>query len=77
MIGTLPGSQDLLRAITEYDLVGVQTERDADNLRRGIIQETEAIQRTADVIVRGGRQTRVKGFPIAIDVSSFERAARR
>ncbi|QRM34147.1 alpha,alpha-trehalose-phosphate synthase (UDP-forming) [Microvirga sp. VF16] len=77
VIGTLPGSQDLLRAITEYDLVGVQTERDADNLRRGIIQEFDATQRTADVIVLGGRQTRVKDFPIAIDVSSFEQAACR
>jgi trehalose 6-phosphate synthase len=77
VIGTLPGSQDLLRAITDYDLVGVQTERDADNLRRGIIQEFDAAQRTADVIVLSGRQTRVKAFPIAIDVSSFEQAARR
>jgi len=77
VIGTLPGSQDLLRAIMDYDLVGVQTERDADNLRRGIIQEFDAAQRTADVIVLSGRQTRVKGFPIAVNVSSFEQAARR
>lgn len=77
VVGTLPGSQDLLRAITEYDLVGVQTERDADNLRRGILQEFDAAQRTSDVIVLGGRETRVKGFPIAIDVSSFEETARR
>ena len=34
VLGTLPGSTDLLRAIMDFNLVGVQTERDADNLRR-------------------------------------------
>ena len=33
VLGTLPGSTDLLRAIMDFNLVGVQTERDADNLR--------------------------------------------
>jgi trehalose 6-phosphate synthase len=32
VLGTLPGSTDLLRAIMDFNLVGVQTERDADNL---------------------------------------------
>ena len=77
VVGTLPGSRDLLRAITDYDLVGVQTERDADNLRRGILQELDAAPRRSDVIVLDGRQTRVKAFPIAIDMNGFEQAARR
>ena len=34
VLGTLPGSTDLLRSIMDFNLVGVQTERDADNLRR-------------------------------------------
>ena len=36
VFGTLPGSTDLLRSIMDFSLVGVQTERDADNLRRAL-----------------------------------------
>src|SRR3954464_13640786 len=39
VFGTLPGSRELLRAVADYDLVGVQIEQDADNLRRGLVQE--------------------------------------
>ncbi len=39
VLGALPGSRELLRAVMDYDLVGVHTERDADNLRRGLIHE--------------------------------------
>jgi trehalose 6-phosphate synthase len=77
VFGTLPGSKELLRAITDYDLVGVQTERDADNLRRGLIQELGATQRKADVIEVGEQRTRVKSFPIGIDLRGFEQAAQR
>ncbi|MGO4572942.1 alpha,alpha-trehalose-phosphate synthase (UDP-forming) [Microvirga sp. 2TAF3] len=77
VFGTLPGSRELLRTITDYDLVGVQTERDADNLRRGIVQELGATQRKSDLISLNGRQSRVKGFPIGIDVAGFQQAARR
>jgi trehalose 6-phosphate synthase len=77
VLGTLPGSQDLLRDITEYNLVGVQTDLDADNLRRGLVQEVGAIQRKGDLVELGEKQIRVKGFPIGIDVNSFQQAAKR
>ncbi len=77
VLGTLPGSRELLRAITDYDLVGMQTDRDADNLRRALIQEFGAAQRKADIVELGERQTRVKGYPIGIDVRGFEQAAQR
>lgn len=77
VLGTLPGSRELLRAITDYDLVGVQTDRDADNLRRGLVQEFGAAHRKGDVVELGERQTRVKGYPIGIDVHGFEQAAQR
>ena len=77
VLGTLPGSSDLLRAITEYSLIGVQTERDADNLRRSLIQEIGARPIGADRLVLGHARTRVKSFPIGIDVAGFQKAAER
>jgi trehalose 6-phosphate synthase len=77
VFGTLPGSRELLRAVADYDLVGVQIEQDADNLRRGLVQELGAVQRSADLLAVGGRRIRVKSFPIGIDVKGFRQAAER
>jgi trehalose 6-phosphate synthase len=77
VLGALPGSRELLRAITDYNLVGVQTERDADNLRRSLVQELGATNHRGDVVHLGEHQTRVKSFPIGIDVRGFEQAAQR
>ena len=77
VFGTLPGSRELLRAVADYDLVGVQTEQDADNLRRGLVQELGAAQSSAEVLAVSGRRTRVKSFPIGIDVKGFRQAAER
>lgn len=77
VLGALPGSRELLRAITDYNLVGVQTDRDADNLRRSLVQEVGATQSRPDLVQLGDQQTRVKGFPIGIDVRGFEQAALR
>ncbi|MCB8820458.1 alpha,alpha-trehalose-phosphate synthase (UDP-forming) [Microvirga rosea] len=77
VFGTLPGSRELLRSIADYDLVGVQTDLDADNLRRAIMQEVGATPQGSDVLVLNGHRTRVKGFPIGIDVKGFQQVARR
>ena len=77
VLGTLPGSTDLLRAIMDFDLVGVQTERDADNLRRGLMQELGATPQKVDVLDAGRKSTRVRSFPIGIDVSNFQLVAAR
>jgi len=61
----------------DFNLVGVQTERDADNLRRGLIQELGAIPQKSDVRDVDGESTCVKRFPIGIDVSGFEQVAAR
>src|SRR5690606_1191363 len=73
VLGTLPGSRELLRAIMEYNLVGVQTDLDADNLRRALVQELGAVNRRSDVVELGEQQTRVKGFPIGIDLQGFQK----
>ena len=75
VLGTLPGSTDLLRAIMDFNLVGVQTERDADNLRRALMQELSAVPQKVDVLDAGGKSTCVKSFPIGIDVNDFQDVA--
>ena len=77
VLGTLPGSTDLLRAIMDFNLVGVQTERDADNLRRALTQELGAVAQRTDVLSASGKSTCVKSFPIGIDASDFEKVAAR
>jgi trehalose 6-phosphate synthase len=77
VLGTLPGSSDLLRAIMEYNLVGVQTERDADNLRRALTQDLGAAAINVDVRGADGRSTRIKSFPIGIDAREFQEIATR
>ena len=39
VLSTLPGTNELLRCIAHYDLIGTQTERDASNLRHSLIEE--------------------------------------
>jgi trehalose 6-phosphate synthase len=77
VLGTLPGSTDLLRAIMDFNLVGVQTEQDANNLRRALMQELGAVARNHDVLHVGGRSTRVQTFPIGIDANDFQEVAAR
>src|SRR6516164_9116951 len=59
----------------DFNLVGVQTDRDADNLRRALMQELGAVARQADMLAAGGRSTCVKSFPIGIDASDFQELA--
>jgi trehalose 6-phosphate synthase len=75
VLGTLPGSIDLIHAIMDFNLVGVQTERDADNLRRALVQDLGAASRTPNVLDTAGRSTCVRSFPIGIDANDFEKAA--
>ena len=61
VLGTLPGSEDLLRVLVDFNLIGVQTDRDADNLRRCLIQELGAIPQNEDVLeVRAKANAREK-----------------
>jgi len=77
VLSTLPGARELLRSIAHYDLIGTQTERDADNLRRSLIEEFAAIPHKRGVLELDGHNTHVRDFPIGIDMSKFERVAAR
>src|SRR5207247_9841153 len=75
VLATLPGTKELLRSIAYYDLIGTQTERDADNLKRSLIEELDAIPHKRGVLEVSGHTTRIRSFPVGIDVSEFEQVA--
>lgn len=77
VLTTMPGSSDLLRAMMDYDLIGLQTDRDADNLKRNLVQELGASLQGEAGVLLGARSTVIRGFPIGIDVENFQKAATR
>ncbi len=76
---TLPVAEDLLRALTACDLLGFQTEGDAENFslclrRAGIARPVPGDDGLHEV---GARRFRIGAFPISIDVRGFARIARQ
>jgi len=61
LFDTLPQGDRLLRSFAAYDLIGLQTQDDADNLNH--------------CFARAGVKARATAFPIGIDPQSFARAA--
>ena len=73
----LPVHAVLMDLLLAYDLVGLQTERDAEALRSAAVElwGAECIA-TDGSIVRGGHRTDVGVFPIGVDVDGIQRHAR-
>jgi len=63
-LDTLPGADSLREALRAYDLVGVQTRRDATNLEAWLRAEPD-----------GGALPRVSVLPVGIDAGAFACAA--
>jgi len=77
VFNSLPASGDLLRAIADYDLIGLQTEPDVQNLTRNLCDTLRAIPLGAGSLMVDGRRTRIRSFPIGIDVAGFKDAAEK
>jgi trehalose 6-phosphate synthase len=73
---TMPQHAETLGALTNYDLVGVQTERDAVNLGDYFEQSLGAVRRGNGVFERDGRRVQVRAFPVSIATGVYARAAR-
>ena len=63
LFDTLPQGEDLLRSFAAYDVIGMQTQDDADNLNQ--------------CFARARVKTKAEAFPIGIDPVSFHDAAER
>jgi trehalose 6-phosphate synthase len=72
----LPQHAETVGALTHYDLVGLQTEADADNLRRYFEIRHGIAGRTREAFEFGGSYVHVRAFPVAIDTAVYARVAR-
>ncbi len=78
VVSALPGYGRLMKALTAYDLVGFQTQRDAEHFGRGLIDEGLAVRAEGDWYEAvDGRRFRVSAFPIGIDTAAIRDAARK
>jgi len=71
----LPSYQRLLRSFGAYDLIGFQTEADADNFRDCLVAANAGRSGHGNRCEIDGRVTQVDTFPIGIDTEAFARAA--
>ena len=71
----LPSYQRLLRSFGAYDLVGFQTEADADNFRDCLVAASAGRAIGVHRCEIDGRVTQVDAFPIGIDTDAFVRTA--
>jgi trehalose 6-phosphate synthase len=72
----LPQHAETLGALSHYDLVGVQTEHDADNLARYFEHQGASVARDRTNMEFAGRRVQIGAFPVAIRTSVYARAAR-
>ncbi|MCE1237287.1 MAG: alpha,alpha-trehalose-phosphate synthase (UDP-forming) [Hyphomicrobiales bacterium] len=77
ILTALPRHDDLVKALLEYDLVGLQTEADADNLFAYLTREYGLRSNGRGVVGWDDRSCRVAHFPIGIETEPFAKRARR
>ncbi|HLH48250.1 MAG TPA: alpha,alpha-trehalose-phosphate synthase (UDP-forming) [Roseiarcus sp.] len=75
IIEALPHHDGTMGALSHYDLVGLQTDQDADNLSR-YFAALGGNQRGPGSFEFDGRKVRVRAFPVAIATAVYARAAR-
>ncbi|MTH96212.1 trehalose-6-phosphate synthase [Roseibium sp. RKSG952] len=75
ILAALPNAASIVRAMMAYDLLGFQTERDADNFRRFAVEEIGAADLGDGKIRYGNHETIVRAYPIGIDADAFARFA--
>ena len=75
MLMVLPQHAETVGALTHYDLVGLQTEADADNLRRYFEIRHGIAGRTREAFEFGGSYVHVRAFPVGIDTARYARVA--
>ncbi len=77
ILTALPNHEQLIPALSQYDLVGFQTEIDAANFSRYLDNETNLTPVSSDSFAVGDRIVRVGVFPVGIETEAFTRLARR
>ena len=77
VLTAMPNHEGLIPALTEYDLVGFQTDGDAANFARYLANECGMPAHIQRSFEGGKRVMRIGTFPVGIDARTFNRCARR
>jgi trehalose 6-phosphate synthase len=72
----LPQHAETLGALSHYDLVGVQTERDSENLRHYFEQQGGVFNRNRTALDIEGRRVQLRAFAVSIAAKVYARTAR-
>jgi trehalose 6-phosphate synthase len=76
ILRTLPHHDEILGALTYYDLIGFQTENDCDNFAAYLLTMPGAKQGRGQTFEVDGRHTRIGAFPVSIETATYARLAR-
>ena len=77
ILTALPNHERLIGALCHYDLVGFQTDGDADNFARYLTKECHLPSRDHRTFSTPERTVRIGAFPVGIETAEFARLARR
>jgi trehalose 6-phosphate synthase len=77
MLSSVPEATTLLRDLLRADLVGFQTEDDAENFRAAAVRLAGATPEADGTLALAGRRTCVGAFPVEIDAAEFAETAER
>ena len=77
LLTALPKHERTILSLCHYDLVGFQTDNDADNLADYLTNECRMPSRDRRTFIAGQRTMRIGVFPVGVEMAEFERLARR
>jgi trehalose 6-phosphate synthase len=77
IVTCLPKHERIILSLCHYDLVGFQTDNDADNFAHYLTKECLMPSRDSRTFTAGSRTVRVGVFPVGVEIAEFERLARR
>jgi trehalose 6-phosphate synthase len=77
LLTCLPKHERIILSLCHYDLVGFQTDNDADNLADYLAKECRMPARDRRTFIAGQRTLRIGVFPVGVEMTEFERLARR
>jgi trehalose 6-phosphate synthase len=76
MLDALPQHWETMGALSYYDLVGMQTTQDVENLGRYFTRQRGHCQQAPGVFEIDGRKVTIRPFPVSIATAIYARAAR-
>ncbi len=77
ILTALPKHREIVGVLTAFDLIGLQTENDCDNLSRYLIRQGATKLSDMHLLKAGDRTVRLGAFPVGIETDRFERLSRR